>query len=246
MAVSLDYLHAIPLKHDGDASLLGVSPDLTIYVEEAYTEHVWMAQHALSMDGIFIESQDEDFGGNHRVEPVTIPANAAHVQPGWHTQRLNFAGARHRGMRSTDRIDDVVRTLTIQEKMLISEKLGLQLPPPRLLGIAECRVVSEAILEYPDQFVVCKRLRLAYLLPAIAHDGQGNYDYDTHIVYLAHTVSREREYETSLAEALAGLPGVKLYRPSDCIAAFGHLFVADGGETGRISAVHIWRITHPE
>ncbi len=64
-------------------------------------------------------------------------------QTGWHTMALNFAGPRHRGMRAPERTLDLVRPLSIQEKMALIDRFRLDVPPPLLLGIAESYVLAE-------------------------------------------------------------------------------------------------------
>jgi hypothetical protein len=244
MTVELVYEHMIPLKHEGDAMLLAVARDGTAYVEEAYSPDVWMAQHAIAPDGTFSMSQDEDSGRNQQVQPLEIPQGAARSQPGWHTARLNFGGARHRGLRSDDRISELVRELSVADKIKLVERLNLAVTPPMLIGIAECRVTSEAVIDYPDVFAVCRRLRLAVMMPEVRQDDGGPYDYDTLVIHVAHLADREREFECPILAALDGLPGAHLHRPLDCIATHDRLYVTDGGAPGRLSALHVWHLVH--
>jgi hypothetical protein len=244
MTVELFYERLIPLKHEGDCMLLAVASDGTVYVEEAYTPEVWMAQHAYAPDGTLRESQDEDFGRCRSVTPLMIPQGAARSQPGWNTGRLNFGGARHRGLRSEDRISELVRELAVADKLRLVERLALDVPPPMLIGLAESFVTSEAVIDYPETFVVCRRFRLAVMLPEVRSDAEGAYDYDTRVIHTAYLAERARDFERPLLDALDGLPGAQLHRPLDCIATHDRLYVADGGAPGRVSTVHVWRLVH--
>jgi len=242
---TLVYKGTIDLHHEGDCGLMGVTRDLTIYAEEYYTTDWWICQHRLTLNGI-IESIDEDFGRVRQVSPLVLPEVVAHTQPGWHTKTLNFSGARHRGMREAERVGDVVRELTVSEKMLVAERLNLPVPPPMILGLAESYVFSEAAIVYPQWFMVCRRLRVAYRLPEVRYDtDQQPYDYDSRVLYVAHLYDKSALRELALAELIDTLPGASLYRPTDCIAAYGHLIIADSGGTSRKNRVHVWQIITP-
>ncbi len=235
----------IDLHHEGDCGLMGVAPDLTIYAEEFYTQDSWICQHRLTLNGIQ-ESIDENFGRVQALTPLTPPVDCAHTQPGWHSKNLNFSGARHRGMRETERVGDVVRELTLSEKMLVAERLNLSVPPPMILGLAESYVFSEAAIVYPRWFMVCRRLRVAYRLPEMAYDDdQQPYDYDSRVLYVAHLYDKNALRELTLGEIVDNLPEVTLHRPTDCIAAFGHLIMADSGGASRKNRVHVWQIIAP-
>lgn len=242
---TLHYKVTIELHHDGDCGLMGVTPDLMIYAEEYYTADSWICQHRLTVDGI-VESLDENYGRVSGLTPLVLPTDSARTQPGWHTKTLNFSGARHRGLREAERVGDVVRELTISEKMLISERLKLSVPPPMILGMAESYVFSEASIAYPRWFVVCRRLRVVYALPKQRYDDdQQPYDYDSRVLHVAHLYDKSALRELTLAEIFDSLPDATLYRPTDCIAAFGHLFIADSGGSARKNRVHVWQIITP-
>jgi hypothetical protein len=239
----LTYQSSIELPHSGDCGLLGVSPDLTLYVEEIYTEDAWIAQHAVTLEGTFLESVDEDYGKNTEVMPLVIPDGSIQAQSGTQTiKTLNFTGARHRGLREDDRITDVVHPFSVGEKMTLVQQLGLSIMPPQLLGIAESYVLAEAELQRPYRYVVCRRVRLAYALPNPQLDENGqSYDYDTYILYIAHLFDRRNE-EVSFIESLQSLPEADLYRPMDCLITKNYLFVADGGGETRNNRIHMWKI----
>lgn len=241
----LEFIRTLPLKHGGDCNLLGVTPDLLIYVEEVYGEG-WLAQHALDLNGAVHQSMDEDEGRQTAITPLELPDDAQRPLTGWHTMKLNFAGPRHRGMRGSERLLDLVRTLSIQEKMLVIDRLGLNTPPPLLFGLAESYVLAETPVHEPNLYIICRRLRLAYGLAEETTDAEGQpYDYDTRVLYAAHFYDRSQELDPPMDAVLDGLPGAPLHRPMDCLIAGGHLFVADGGGDARLNAVHIWRIELP-
>ena len=243
MIAQLDYLMTLPLRHDGDCSLLGVTTDGSVYVEEMYGDG-WLAQHAFAPDGRLLATVDEDSGTNHDPEPLALPADLATPQPGWHTVTFNFAGPRHRGLREPERMADVVQPISIQDKMALVGAYRLPTTPPMLLGLAESFVLAEAPLHPPDLFVVCRRIRLAYALPSPRADADNSpYDYDTFVLYLAHVVDRTREPTGLIPDTEMSLPGATLQRPMDCLVHAGRLYVADGGGEARPACVHVWQVT---
>lgn len=243
-ALPVSYITSLPLKHNGDCCLLGVTPDLTIYAEETYDAEGWVAQHALRLDGEFVESVDEVFGINDTLQPLPLPDALIKSQSGWQTMALNFAGPRHRGLRGPERALDLVRPLTLQEKMTLVQQLQLDLPPPLVLGLGESYVLAEAMLIRPHLYFVCRRLRIAYALPEEQLDAdQQPYDYDTLVLYLAHFYDRGEEL--SFSDLVTDLTDVPLHRPMDCLRLGDYLFIADGGELDRLSTIHVWRLDLP-
>jgi hypothetical protein len=239
----LDYITTLPLFHNGDCSLLGVTNDFTVYVEEIYGADGWLAQHAIRMDGTISSSIDENFGAATELSPLSLPTNLVEPQRGWNTMALNFAGPRHRGLRSPERLDELIRPFSVQEKIALSKHLQINAFPPFLLGLAESYVLAEAPVHPPNLFFVCRRVRIAYVLPEERIDGDGEpYDYDTLVLYAAHFFDGTGEQEPALSDTLAGWGGIKLNYPMDCLIYKDHLFVADGGSEDRNSAVHIWHI----
>ena len=235
------YVTALPLAHGGDCSLIGVSGDLTLYAEEVYGEDGWVAQCSLRLDGSVLSMMDEDHGKNAAVQALPLPVDLARPKTGWHTMELNFSGARHRGIRREERISDVAQPLSIEDKLLVAERLHLL--PPTLLGLAESYVLAEAELVHPNLFLVCRRLRFVYALQDEQTDEQNlAYDYDSKVLYAAHLYDRSQEVRPALRESLATLAGAQLQRPMDCLLAHDHIFVADGGEGERLSTVHVWRV----
>lgn len=243
MASLLNLITTLRFKHKGDCTLLGVSPEHVIYVEEIYGEDSWVAQHAVGLDGQFIASVDEDYGNSAGIVTLHLPDDLARPQPGEKAIGLNFVGPRHRGLREPERVRDVVHPLSMQMKMQLVNRLGMTILPPTILGLAESYVLSEAQLVPPDLFVVCRRVRIAYALPEVKQDENNQpYDYDTIELYIAHLYDRETQDEVLAEDALTGLPDVRLIRPMDCLVCDGRLFVADGGAADVESAVHVWQI----
>lgn len=237
-------LTTLPLAHDGDCSLLGVTPDLTIYAEEIYGDDGWLAQRAVTMNGIVRAEIDEDYGRRETVEPLPLPAQLAVPKRVWHAMRLNFSGARLRGLREADRVSETTQSLTPADKFALAAAAKLPVPAPMILGIVESYVLAEALIASPDVFFVCRRVRVAYALPEPARDTDGQpYDYDSTALYLAHLYQPSAERDLTLEEALRPLAGAAaLHRPMDCLAAYGLLFIADGGSDGMRSAIHVWRL----
>lgn len=240
----LHYLTQITLDHAGDCALMGAA-DGVIYTEEYYGEDGWVAQHAVRLDGSRRASVDEDHGNCADFQPLELPANAITPRPVWAAMGLNFAGARHRGLREPERITEVARPLAVAEKMALAESLKLSIMPPLLIGITESYVLAEAMFTPLNIYVVCRRMRLAYALPAARIDNGGlPYDYDTLPIYAAHLYLPDDE--PPLVSAVGAFAGVRLHRPMDCLIAGEHLYIADGGADDRLSAIHVWRIAHVE
>ena len=55
---SLTYVTCVPLQHNGDCSLIGVTPDLTLFTEEIYGDG-FVAQQATRLDRTIVERVDE-------------------------------------------------------------------------------------------------------------------------------------------------------------------------------------------
>lgn len=238
----LEHITSLELTHNGDCHLLGISPDMTLYIEEVYGADGWLAQHALNLDGQVQQSVNEEDDQTADFVPLTLPADLVQAQPAQRTRRLNFSGPRLRGLREEERIQALVRPLTVPTRLKLAQQLDIA--APMLLGIAASYVMAEAMLTPPDHYLVCRRLRIAYAMsqPALDEDHQP-YDYDTLTRYVAHlydTASHDVAVETEVA--FAGLPGVDLQRPMDCLIFNQYLIIADGGQGARHSRIHIWQI----
>lgn len=235
----------LPLRHHGDCTLLGVTRDLTIYAEEIYGDDGLIAQHALTVEGTTLATVDEAESDDAELHPLDLPPDAIKAKTCWQTMALNFAGPRHRGMREPERTSDLVRPLSIQEKMALVNHLQLDVLPPLLLGIAESYVLAEAQIIAPNLYFVCRRVRLAVALTEAQTDADGYpYDYDTLVFYIAHFYRRDEE--PNLINILADLVSTSLRRPMDCLRVGDRLFIADGGEADHPSAIHVWQLELPE
>lgn len=232
-------LFTVALPHQGDCSLLGATPQGEFYVEEIYGVDGWLAQHRFSAEGKLLRSIDEQNGANHEITPLALPADLVAPKTGWHTMRLNYAGARHRGLRVSDRLADLAQPLSISDKMALAERLGL--PPLSIVGVAESYVLAETELVHPHLFLSCRRIRFAYTLTEERRDDDGEpYDYDTLVLYAAHLIDLANEEERPISAMLDDLPG--LARPMDCLLIADRLYIADGGAADRPSRIHVWRV----
>jgi hypothetical protein len=156
---------------------------------------------------------------------------------------LNFAGARHRGIRAEERIDELAHPMTLPEKMQVAAHLGLAIPAPMILGWIESYSLAEATLS-KGVFCVCRRLRIAYALPQKARDADGaTIDYDSAPLHLAHFYLPNAHEDMPLDGLLRQLPDAALHRPMDCMVVGGHLLVADGGDADHSARLHLWAIT---
>lgn len=239
----LHYVRTIPLAHEGTCSLMGITPDGHLYVEEIYGEGLWLAQHHFGPDDRLLEQVDELSGAVTVSVPVAVPDHAQRSHSGWHTMWLNFAGPRHRGQRALERIDALVRPFTLQDKMHLANHPLMNMPPPHILGLAESYVLAEARLPLTGLYFVCRRLRIAHLVipPAAEADGTP-YDYDTRPLYLAHFAARTPSLDEDLIAQMQPMPHLTPTCPLDCALVGDLLYIADGGAAGRTSAVHIWRL----
>jgi hypothetical protein len=239
----LNYLKSFLLHHNGDCRFLGVTPTLSIYVEEIFGDDDQLAQHVLASDGHLLHSVDESRNAASDFVPLYLPPDIVRPISVRYAQRLNYSGPRQRGMRDQERIVDVARALEVPTRIWLAQQTGLSMP--MIMGVAESRVLAEALLTPPDTYLVCRRLRIAYALKKPQRDAdQQWYDYDTLAIYAAHLYNATaHEVDLPPDDVFAGLPGVQLHRPMDCLACHQHLFVADGGDETRPSQVHIWRIT---
>ncbi|PJF26140.1 MAG: hypothetical protein CUN53_09220 [Phototrophicales bacterium] len=243
----LTYLASLPLRYAGDCTLLGVSADHQIYVEEIYGEQGWIAQHQIDMERGIIASLDEESEARTLLDP--LPSDVIQPQSCWNTMKLNYAGPRWRGLREPERLLEMLRPISTADKIEVVKLLGLSLPPPMLLGVAESYVLSEACVLPPDVFFVCRRVRLAIALETVKVDEEGlPYDYDTLAIHTAHFYDRAADSEPALLDALTTLPGARLRNPMDCIVHDDYLFVSDSarGDSQTPSQVHVWRIEIPD
>lgn len=231
----LHYTRSIPLKHKGECQFAGISTEDVVYVDELHGEDDWMAQYAFQLDGTLIGFHDEsnsDFGKLWlNPQPITRPTRLPSPHP------LHFGGARLRGMRQEDRIQDIVHPLTIAEKMALSSRLHLTAP---LIGLAESHVLAAAQLEGTPFSMVCRRLRVAYVLPEIRLDDHHlPYDYDTITLYIAHWYADD---EVDLSVAFQTFGDRQMQNPMDCMIWKQWLLIAEGGTDQQTSAIHLWQL----
>jgi hypothetical protein len=250
--IDFEHVRTVPLSYNGECGLLGVGPDLSFYAEEIYGEEGWMTQTAYDFEGQRLAGEDEASGDNQGVERLAKPVDLVRPRTGLSSARLNFGGARHRGLVDEDRVEEVVRPLELTDKVLLIEA-GLVPPvdPPAIFGLAQSYVASEAQLVAPgrDQkpvFLLSRRLRVAYRLPEPAVNSAGEwYDYDSHEVAVLQHHSPGDE-DAPLGDTLLGSAalGVELNWPTDIVFRDGTLFAADSaqGREDVSSRVHIWRV----
>ena len=237
------------LHHTGDCSILGIGEDGTAYAEELYGDDGWLAQHAISPDGVIAASVDELDGTALPLLPLSIPEGAIAPSRVWHTMSLNYAGPRHRGLRGLERVDELVRTLSVEDKMTLAKRLPMNISPHMLIGLAESYVLSEAQVIHPDWFIVCRRIRFAYALGEEKIDRDGlPYDYDTCVLHVSHPFNRGEDEIRLTAGVVDDFFGKPMYRPMDCALVGEQLYIGDGGDrdSGRVSRVHVLKIDRPE
>lgn len=230
----LRFVGTIALDGDGDCALLGALPDVScVYVELYDTEHEHVVQVGVTPTGEIVARGDE-------ATPLQPPPGVVRPRSAWTTMVLNFAGARHRGIRAEERVDELAHPMTLPEKMRVAAHLKLNIPAPMVLGWIESYSLAEATIS-KGVFCVCRRLRIAFALPQRALDA----DYDSAPLLLAHLFFANGHEDLALDDLLHQLPDATLHRPMDCMVAGGHLLVADGGGTGHPATLHLWEIAAP-
>lgn len=219
----LSHRHTVRLSGMIDAAFIGVTAAQSVIMAG------YDAQDAAHYASVVDDGQ---------VNPITVVPEINTEPDAAAGQWWHRVGARWRGLRESDRLADLVEPLTIMQKMTLIEQLGLNIPPPLLMGIAESRVHS-AVMITPACVFVCRTVRLAVALPASQTDETGLiYDYDTIPLYLGHI--DDPDNPTDLVE-LVSRPMV-WRRPLECLVNAGHLFVLDVPEDGDSPAVHIQAI----
>ncbi len=243
MTITLIYQNSISLMHREECGLLGVAPDLTMYVEAFYEDAAVRA--ILLPDGtLHTEPRHSHNGSAALTGRYTPPPDAKKpTSSSKATQPLNYTGARHRGLRELERISEAVRPISLPSKMALVDHLRLGVPPPHVLGVAESYVLSEAVIA-PSVYVVCRRIRIAYALPQTHYDDEKQpYDYDTLTLHIAHLYDPiTQDDEISIEQAFSGLDGIIPHHPVDCVMQSGHLFILEGGTPQTDATMHIWRI----
>ncbi len=239
MLDALKLLTTIELSHAGDCALLGVDREGFIYVEELYGEHDWLAQHKISLSEGLLETVDEQCGTVPAPAPLPLPE--LYVTPSKTTvfNHLDFSGARWRGTMADERIESLVRDLSIAEKIALLDYLDWEIDPLRLLGVAESIVLS-CCPYYDGDFLLCRRIRVAFRLPAAQRDDHDlDCDYDSIEVHLLHRLPADALELPDLRECLTYFD---LCRPLDCMRVDGKFYLADGGEGAIKCALHVFEI----
>jgi hypothetical protein len=230
-----------PLLYESDCKLLGVTAEGLIYAEELYGDDDWLAQHKISMSNGIIDSIDELAGENLDVIPFNLPKTTIMPSSKSCCESLNFRGARLQGIQINDHIADMVLPLSIEDKIELVDFMEWDISPMQIIGVAESVVLSHTRL--PDEMLlVCRRVRIAYRLTELAEQGGIPYDYDSLDVYVLHEFDPEDDELPDLVDCLNDIEDVDLLRPMDCLYHDARLYVADGGEAGDVSAIHVFEI----
>lgn len=222
------------LHHNGDCKLLGIAEEGSIFVEELYGEDDWLAQHRLTLDQGIVDTVDENHGKNLHIHPLSLPDTLEQPISKIARKWLNYTGARLRGIREEERIEEIVLPLSIEDKIELVDYMEWDIEPMQLIGIAESTVLASAYL--PDEtLVVCRRVRVVYHL----RKATPTYDYDALEIYLLHDVLPDDDI-ADIVDCLNDDDNLDVLRPMDCMYYDGYLYVADGGEDDDLSAIHIF------
>lgn len=239
MLTILEHFVTHSLLYTGDCKLLGVGEVGQVFAEELYGDDDWLAQHEISpIDGI-ITTVDEATGDNPDVQLLDLPKNLIEPIRRSCCKQLVFSGARLRGIQAEERIDELVLSLSIEEKIELVEFMDWEVDPLQIIGIAESVVLSHTQVK-ENLLIVCRRLRIAYRLQEIVKDSGLSYDYDSLEVYILHEFIPSDADNPNLLDCLNDIDDVVLLRPMDCLYHDGRLYVADGGEDEDVSAIHIF------
>ena len=229
----------VPLLYEGDCKLLAVTREGLIYAEELYGDEDWLAQHKISIEDGILESIDELAGDNPDITPFKLPASAILPSSKSCCDALTFTGARLQGMQSDEPIAEIVLPLSIEDKIELVDYMEWDILPMQIIGIAESVVLSHTRLA-DGQLMVCRRVRIAYRLTEEADNKGVPYDYDSLDIYLLHEFDPDDDDLPELVDCLNEIEDVELLRPMDCLYHDGKLYVADGGEAGDSSAIHVF------
>jgi len=233
------HLFTVSLDSADDIALLGVLPSGAIYAEtfaeEGEEEDENVIRWRITADGQSTERFPEAHADFATLPPDLIEPSRVPQSHPW-----NFTGARQRGLREADRINALVRPLTIMQKMPLIAHLGLSIAPMQLLGVAESRLLAQVVFPTGDG-ILCRLLRFAYALPSVAQDADGlPYDYDTLPLYLIHAYDPQAEELPPIEECLGDFAGINMSRPMDCVYHNGRLVVADAGDEDTSSQVIVF------
>jgi len=229
------YSHVvISLPHTGVCGILGITPQLDLYIEEIYLPNDDIIHHHINPKGIIIQSSET------LKLPTTIIAPTIHPS----TTQLNYTGGRTRGIREAERLQDWAKPFSIAEKMHLIQTFNLSITPMQLFGMINSVVLSSVKLQ-SNWFVVCRRIALAIALPQMQYDeNRLPYDYDSHIIQTAHLYHSSWEDSPPIEAVLAGIGDTRLNGAYDCVIIDNQLFISENGNN-KNNTIHQWSIAHP-
>jgi hypothetical protein len=232
MITTFKHQTTIPLRYQGDCSILALSSDTSFYVEEFYDDG-FIAQHHIQ-NGAIIASRDEN-AGERDIVPFTLPENGILPdRPSKHP--VNSSGLRFRGLREAEHLQDWIIPLSLAEKMPLLSALNWAISPMLILGIAESKVLSQAPIH--EEWLVCRRIQIAFALPELRYDEFGlAYDYDSRPLHLLHPYTED---VTESLHASLRFAGEKLQRPMDILYHDSRLILADAAADGNNSRLILW------
>jgi len=196
-----------------------------------------MTVHALGDAACLLNSLDDDapplwqvwtLDGRCLVDGLSDPPDGHWTLPDYsydarHTWGVMLHG---RGFRSQTRVDDLVRPLTMGEKMALTAAFRLTMPPPALLGVLYSMPLHEVTLG--------ERWLLREVGVVCALTGQPDADYEVLPLRLFHSAVQET-YEPAAPDSIPlAHPDVLLHRE-------GTLLMVDGGDRPRVI---VWSVSH--
>jgi len=231
--LTFKHVRSIPLFYNAWCGLLGVDAELNIYAEEIY-EDTWAAQYKFSFTGELLQRLDEERGQNSGYARLELPPGTVTPHSALAAAALNFGGGRWHGNLEADRVRDLARPLSLADRQwLVAAGLGPAEMLPYILGIVDSYVSSEAEVR-PNQFVICRRLRLAYVsVPETPRPAPGSHtaeaeNYDSIELALVQQFD-PADAERPLHESWLGpnALGITPNWPVDVVTRDGYLFLAD-------------------
>jgi hypothetical protein len=147
---------------------------------------------------------------------------------------LNFGILRDKGMRELERLSEWVHPLSIQQKMLLIQKLELKIAPMMVFGLAYSRVVAVV------NGLVIRTLGIAQALPTLHNQDQQTYDYVVRYFGVVHPFVEDDDL---LTDAHLQVPteqfiGVAL----DVVFYNNQLIVLDFDKELALSRLVIWDV----
>jgi|GEM_PF-6828282 hypothetical protein len=228
--MTLIHRHTFSANAAGDLNFIGCDKNDHLIFEIYSEDHVRVEFAAFQLDG------------TPALLTAYHPAVIRRPQV-THSAGLSFRGPRQRGLRAEDRLDDMLKPLSVSERLHLANHLsrfGNTLP---ILGIAESRVRSDALVD-PECVLVCRQIVIARALPGTQVDEVGlPFDYDCISLDCAHLLTLPVDPDPPVSTWFAPIGNQHLSNPVNCLRVKQHLMVVEQCPGDRTRAdVHCFTI----